>query len=276
MFSTRNYRPNNVYYTHKGQILKRTARGYPLPYKYSMSDIAGLNQWISMNNYNNDNYPPNPGDNEITDIDLSQITNIKLNTINNDDQSYTVTPSQQSNNFVTNSMDFYNISSSSATTLNTLDKFTAASITLVQKPDNKVYIGYELLSLQYQDSSPSTASIHSVQYQLPQLTYTTSTVSDIYYKFYFNVQSYSNGYASLSPNNFYIKAVTGLSFDYNDQSLIIPINATVNEDLITSSSSGNQLYYFRKVGTTTLTMLKYNGDLVFSDLSLATINLNES
>lgn len=136
MFSTYNYRPNNLYYTHKGQILKRTARASPNPVKYSMSDIIGLNRWISLNNYNNENYPPNPGDNEITDIDISQITNVKLETTNSDNQNYNVSPSQQRDNFISNTMDFYTIRSSTTTTSSS-NIFTAASITLVQKLDNK-------------------------------------------------------------------------------------------------------------------------------------------
>lgn len=269
MFSTYNYRPNNRYYTHKGQILKRTARATSNPVKYSMSDIIGLNHWINLNNYNNDNYPPNPGDNDLININITKLTNIKLLTTNSDNQSYNVSPSQTDNFYQSNSIDFYAITPT-GTNSSTYKYLTAASVTLVQKPDNKIYIGYELLSVVLNSSDYGGYS----NYIGTQYSYSSPTIMDIYQKYLFNVSTINTG-PNIPISDFYIKEINGVTFDYNDQTYIIPLNASINEDIISDSPQYTNLYYRRYIGRQVY-IYSWKGDLVFQDFTLATINLNES
>lgn len=271
MFSTYNYRPNNRYYTHKGQIIKRTARATPNPVKFSVQDIAGLNHWIYLNNYNNTDYPSNPGDGDLTDININQITGVQLNTTNSDNQTYTVSPSANIDNFLSNSM-FFSTVKGYAPTQSGNYYYTAAVITLVQKEDNSIYIGCELLSVQYgEHSTVSSGSIlPSNDYNGQLLNYTTTTTNDKYLRYYFNMAFSSATSYKISPTNFYIKEVNGLTFNFGSQQLYIPLNLSVNESLITAAySGGNALYYTVRAFSERVFL---NGDLVFQDFTLATIN----
>lgn len=264
MFSTYNYRPNNSYYTHKGQVIKRTARASPIPYKYSKDDILSLSQWLQMNDNSLFLAEPNPGNSEISFPNLfNNWTNVKLETTNSDNQNYNVSSSEVYHDYINNSIKLFQIKSNSLTTVEN-NIFTAAAVTVVQKPNNQIFIGCEFFSANYSNSNPATQS--PARYSGDPYTYSSIGYNDKVQVFYFNtiyVTDMIYNYVTVQPNNFYIKTVNALTFDYNDQNYTIPINLSIPDEQL-----GVYNYIYLGVGFSSA----YSGFYAFQDLTLATIN----
>lgn len=273
MFSTFNYRPNNPFYTHKGQVIRRTATAVHNAVTYNSYDLPNLQKWLEMNNIS---INPNPGDAGLIDINIKRFTNNTINLTMSSEVDATIRNPLYQNNFNSSLPYLYSISPTGDPATQNYNFLTAVVITLVQRPDNIILIGSELLSIVYSQKSvptPSQPSTSTVTY-IDKLNFTNVATTDKYLAMLFNITTNSTlSNMQINSSADYIKTLKSLQFTFEDQTYEIPINVSVNQSYLTTAANGNGIYTNTIRGSHA--NILWNGDYIFSNLQPAEINILE-